>query len=191
MPYSKQQIRENMAAKRKALDPEWVEAASGSVIERFRQMEVFRSAGTVALYKAIAGEIILEPLFEICWDAGKKTCIPLFNAVEKKYEMVEIDESTCFKTGHYGILEPVSPRAPLPLSTIDLMAVPGVAFDFRGNRLGRGGGFYDRFLDRFGGVSAAVAFDFQLLPQVPVEEHDLPVEWIVTERKVIKVTKER
>ena len=71
------------------------------------------------------------------------------------------------------------------------MVVPGVAFDRTGNRLGRGGGYYDRFLSGFQGVTAAVAFSFQLLDQIPIEKHDIPVDLVVTPQNILKVRNER
>ncbi|MDH3982024.1 MAG: 5-formyltetrahydrofolate cyclo-ligase, partial [Kiritimatiellaceae bacterium] len=82
-----------------------------------------------------------------------------------------------------GIKEPISPTL-VPLDEIDLIAVPGVAFDLTRNRLGRGGGYYDRILEDFGGTSVAVAFGFQILEEIPVDPHDEPVDILITEIKV-------
>ena len=100
--------------------------------------------------------------------------------------MAEITKETLMQTAHYGIQEPISPIL-IPSDLINVMAVPGVAFDRRGNRLGRGGGYYDRLLNNFCGYAVAVAFDFQVLPKIPYESHDIPVNEIVTETKLIKV----
>jgi len=177
---SKQDIRKQVEAKRKALDAQWLKAASARVVENLQSLEVFQSSETVALYMAIAGEVNLDSLFPKCWELGKRTCIPVFNAKTKLYEMAEITpETECF-TGHYGIQEPLSP-ALFPMGNVDLVVVPGVAFDREGSRLGRGGGYYDRLLEGFSGASVAVAFDFQILPKIPLEQHDKPVDILVTE----------
>lgn len=181
---TKQQIRAEIGARRKALDPRRVADASASIIGRFQTLEAFRTSETVALYKAIGGEVILEALFSECWTLGKRTCIPVFNPSLKIYEFAEITPDTPFKTGHYGIQEPIGVE-PVSVEKINLMVVPGVAFDRKGNRLGRGGGYYDRLLAGFGGISAAVAFDFQLFPEIPREPHDRPVDFIVTETKIL------
>ena len=183
---SKQQVRRDIEARRRALDPCWVEAASVLIIRNFQTLEVFQSAGTIALYMAIGGEVNLDSLFPECWKSGKRTCIPVFNTEAKLYEMAEITHETDYKTGHYGIREPISPT-PFPMHEIDLVAVPGVAFDRKGRRLGRGGGYYDRLLAGFSGVSAALAFDFQILPAIPVDLHDRSVDALVTETKMINV----
>ena len=181
---SKERIRKEIEAQRRALDFQWLEAASARIVERFQTQEAFQSSETVALYMAFAGEVELGPLFSNCWKLSKRTCIPLFNTKTKVYEMAEVSAATEYRIGHYGIREPLSPTL-LPMDEIDLIAVPGVAFDRKGNRLGRGGGYYDRLLEGFSGVAAAVAFDFQILPNIPCEAHDKPVHALATETKLL------
>jgi len=183
---SKPEIREVIATRRKALNPHWQENASREVADRFQNLEVFQSAETIALYMSIGGEVSLESLFTECWQQGKRTCIPVFNADTQRYEMAELAADTPCNTGRFGIREPISP-ALIPLNEIDLMTVPGVAFDRRGNRLGRGGGYYDRLLEGFQGRTVGIAFDFQILPEIPTSNHDQAVEWIVTESKIFNL----
>ena len=135
---------------------------------------------------AIGGGVSLQTLFSGCWKLDKRTCIPVFNEETKHYEMAEIIEDTPCRIGHYGIREPLSP-AFVAMNEIDLVAVPGVAFDPNGNRLGRGGGYYDRLLEGFCGHATGIAFDFQLLPRVPADAHDQPVGCIVTETKILNI----
>ena len=183
MPQTKQQIRATIAAQRKSFDFQWLERASDQIVTNFLTLEVFHSSETVALYMAIGGEVRMDSLFTECWKRGKRTCIPVFNAERNVYDMAEISPETCFKVGNYGIKEPISPTL-VPLDEIDLIAVPGVAFDLTRNRLGRGGGYYDRILEDFGGTSVAVAFGFQILEEIPVDPHDEPVDILITEIKV-------
>ncbi len=186
MPPSKQQLRSTIAAKRSALDAQWLHDNSARVVERLHAHEAFSAAKTVALYMAIDGEVQLNGLFPSCRETGKQTCIPLFNPELKRYEMAQINADTRFRTGNYGIPEPISPVL-ISLDSIDLMIVPGVAFDAAGNRLGRGGGYYDRLLAGFSGFSAAVAFDFQIVSEVPCAAHDRPVDCVITPTKILKV----
>ena len=183
---TKQNIRREMAAKRKALEAQWLEAASVKVAKNLQSLDAFRAAQTVALYMGMDGEVDLDGLFPICRKLGKRTCIPVFNAKTKLYEMAEITENTPCHTGHYGIREPISPSL-VAMNDIDLIAVPGIAFDPNGTRLGRGGGYYDRLLEGFRGYAAGVAFDFQILPQIPADAHDQPVECIATETRILNI----
>lgn len=186
---SKERIRREIEVQRKTLDFQWLETASAQVVKNFQTLEAFKNAETVALYMAIDGEVQLDSLFSTCWKLGKRTCIPVFNADAGIYEMAEITAETRFKSGQYGIREPVAPEL-VSSNWIDLMVVPGVAFDRKGNRLGRGGGYYDRLLDGFSGHSAAVAFDFQLFPEIPHTSHDIPVDSIATETIIVEVQNE-
>lgn len=186
---SKQEIRRQMEARRRALDEDTLAAAGTRIIDRLCGLEVFRQAETVGLYMAAAGEVNLDPLLNVCRSAGKRTAIPLFREESRSYAMSLVSPDTPFRTGHYGIREPRTP-APCPVEQIELMVVPGVAFDRTGRRLGRGGGYYDRLLAGFPHTAAAVALDFQLLPEIPSQTHDLPVRLIVTEKRVINVLKE-
>jgi 5-formyltetrahydrofolate cyclo-ligase len=183
---SKEQIRKKIEVQRRVLDTQWVEAASARIVENFLTQDVFLSAKTIAFYMAIGGEANLGSLFPTCWKLGKRTCIPVFDADSNLYKMAGIAADTPCRTGRYGIREPISPTL-VSMDQIDLIAVPGVAFDPHGNRLGRGGGHYDRLLEGFRGVAVGIAFDFQLLPQIPAEAHDRPVGGIVTESKILNI----
>jgi len=179
-----------MAEKRHLLDIQWLTNASLHIAAHIQRLEAFITAERIALYKAIAGEVDLECLFSACWDQDKRTFIPVFDRALKAYKMAEITAETRYITGHYGIQEPETPSL-VPIDDIDLIILPGVAFDTNGNRLGRGGGYYDRMLDGFSGKTVAAAFEFQLISNIPNESHDMPVNCIVTESKVVDVCNER
>jgi 5-formyltetrahydrofolate cyclo-ligase len=179
MMEEKKEIRRKMARQRAALSAAEVSAKSTRIVDKILKNSAFEGAACVALYKALLGEVDLESLFSICWIAGKRTAIPFFNPETRLYEMVEVDEKTVYQTAHYGILEPLCP-ALLSLSAVDLMILPGVAFTPNGQRLGRGGGYYDRLLEGFSGQTLGVAFDFQILPDIPLQPHDLPVDQLIS-----------
>jgi 5-formyltetrahydrofolate cyclo-ligase len=184
---NKQDIRREMAAQRMALDPQWIESASERIISKIRSMEAYQSAESIALYMAVDGEVKVDALFRDCWNAGKCTCIPFFHADTGVYEMAELTPDTECRPGPCGIREPAAP-VPFALDAIDLMVVPGVAFDEAGHRLGHGKGYYDRLLAGFSGISVAPAFNFQILPAIPVEGHDRPVNIIITETNFSNVS---
>jgi 5-formyltetrahydrofolate cyclo-ligase len=183
---TKPKLRKEIEARRQALKPNEITAMSAQAMANFKKLEAFQSAKTVALYRAISGEVNIDPLFSTCRELGKRTCIPVFNPASDVYEMAEVTDQTEYRIGHYGIREPCSATF-TPMNQIDLVALPGVAFDRKGNRLGRGGGYYDRLMADFTGFSAALAFDFQILPHLPCEAHDQPVQAIVTNAAVINV----
>ena len=186
---TKEQLRREVGDRRTALDPGWVRKASSRIVARLQGLDAYKSAKCIALYKAIAGEVDLENLFSTCWNSGKRTCVPVFNCSQNAYEMAETGSQTRYSRGNHGIQEPENASL-VPVGDVDLIIVPGVAFDNNGNRLGRGGGYYDRILEGFCGVKAAVAFEFQLFADIPHETNDIPVNCIVTESKVYDVCNE-
>ncbi|MEE9368785.1 MAG: 5-formyltetrahydrofolate cyclo-ligase [Pontiella sp.] len=183
---TKPQLRQNIFLKRRGLDIQWLKDASAEIEKNISCLDPFTAAETVALYMGISGEVSLDTLFSSCWNLGQRTCIPVFNNETKLYEMAEVTRKTRFKIGRYGIKEPINPLL-VSEQEIDLMILPGVAFDSHGNRVGRGGGYYDRLLVKFSGITIGVAFDFQVYHQIPTEPHDKPVDFIVTETKTVEV----
>lgn len=183
---SKNEVRKPIEQQRRAHSAEWIDIASRKIVERVLAQPTFREANSVALYMAIAGEVNLDALLELCWTAKKQTAIPIFDAGSKCYQLAAITPETRFITGHYGIREPATTQ-PINVENIDLFLIPGVAFDEAGNRLGRGGGYYDRLLKNFNGTRMAVAFDFQLAEHIPTDPHDIPMHAILTETKTINV----
>ena len=175
-----------MTEQRKNLDADTVVASSRKIAENLSKLGAFRSAQTVSLYLAIGNEVDLEALSALCWAQGKQVVIPVFNTETNGYELAEWNPETLLATGKYGIREPRDPMT-MPLETVDFMAVPGLAFDRHGNRLGRGGGHYDRLMAGFEGFSAGAAYGFQIVDAIPVDPHDIPLDAVVTESDFFKV----
>ena len=178
-------LRRHIARRRRRLSAAFVEAAGRRIREHLALLPPFRRAHTIALYLALPGEVNLDPLFSYCRSRGRRTCVPVFDPERRTYHFAEIFPSSPLRRGNYGIREPAGTRI-VPVEEIDLVVVPAVAFDPAGNRLGRGGGYYDRLLENFSGTAVGVAFGFQLLSAVPVDLHDRPVDFIVTERRILR-----
>ena len=186
---TKPQVRKAISDHRKKLTSSWIRDRSACVADSFLKLDTFNRAKTVALYKAIQGEVDLNAVFLACWKLGKRTCIPVYNSEQNIYELSEVNPETEYSMGNYGIQEPRSTSL-ISASEIDLFAVPGVAFDSHGNRVGRGGGYYDRLLQNISGTAVAVAFDFQILPDVPFDAHDIRMHILITETKMVNVCNE-
>jgi 5-formyltetrahydrofolate cyclo-ligase len=151
-------------------------AASAAAQERLARSELARAARVVGLYRALPSECGTDLLAA----AFKEICYPC--VVPSQRELV-FRRSGAFVAGALGIEEPTGPL--VPLSEIDLLVVPAVAVDLRGRRLGRGRGHYDATLAAFRGVSVALVLEAQLVPEVPVGEHDRPVSAVCTEARLI------
>ena len=103
-------------------------------------------------------------------------------------EAVKIVDLTNLKEDKYGILEPTKDIEAMNKNELDLVIMPGLAFDTNGGRLGYGGGYYDKYLQKIAGnlSKVALAYDFQIVQEVPKEEHDIKVDYIITEKREIE-----
>jgi 5-formyltetrahydrofolate cyclo-ligase len=170
------------------------EALAGKSIaaqERFLAAFPPGTGGMVALYEAAGGEVGTERIRARYLDAGAFLFYPkvMENGSLSFYPYAGEDG---WVKGKYGLLEPRVPAGVAGLrSGFDLVVVPGMAFDTMGRRLGKGYGYYDRFLNGLAGtaVTVGLAFSRQLLPEVPVEDWDVPVDAVVTEDGVIRVSR--
>lgn len=197
MMESKTSIRAKTLEKRNLLSPEEVAGRSEAIIKRLFSLERFGQAKTVMAYMSFRNEVSTEQLIVQCLRSGKKVVVPRVEkstpdasgGVVKSLGVYELKEAGKHMTaGYMGIAEPDASvlRRVDPLE-IDLVAVPGVAFDRSRNRIGYGGGYYDRFLRtlRPDCLKAGVAFELQLFDSLPAAEYDLPVDIIVTEERII------
>lgn len=143
----------------------------------------FAAARSVALYSPIRNEVATDVLFAAAVAAGKQVFFPRVRAAE--LEFAAVDRISALQPGSFGIHEP-GPAAAVA-GAIDLVVVPGVAFDRRGHRLGYGRGFYDRYLAAAGATmdKVGLCYRFQLLDRLPDDQHDQELDWLVTEDAVI------
>jgi len=158
-----------------------------SCTQRFLASTVYRGAGTVALYRALPGEMDLVPVESQATRDGKTIVFPRVTAART----LEFASSAHgFSPGPLGLSQPAGPT--VPLDEIDLFVVPGLAFDRHGNRLGRGRGYYDVTLDAASQtLRVALLFDFQLVDSVPTLPHDERVDVLVLPDESIDVTPPR
>lgn len=186
----KEAIRNEMRERLRELDQAETVARSTEVCRRVAAWEGFGRAGVVMLYLPIGGEVDVAGLALRAFQDGKSVCVPRMDWKFRRMTAVEIrgfdDE---FEQRQHGVREPVSGRA-IPIEEIDLVIVPGLAFDPSCRRLGRGGGFYDRFLAHpalgaHGASLCGVCFDFQVIDEAPAEEHDVPLTAVATDRRLI------
>jgi 5-formyltetrahydrofolate cyclo-ligase len=146
-----------------------------------------RSARTILFFAPLADELDVWPLLEKFLAAGKICALPFFDSVTQTYSARRVQNLAAdISIGKFGVREPASSCAEIPLEKFDLILAPGVAFDWNGNRLGRGRGFYDRLLTKTGGLKCGVGYDFQLIGKIPVEPHDARVNFVVTPGRCLK-----
>jgi 5-formyltetrahydrofolate cyclo-ligase len=149
----------------------------------------FDAARVVMLYLSTPHEIDTAPLALRCWQEGKTVVVPKVSWDQRRMLPVEINSLQTGMTTHavHKIREPIAGK-PIPLDLIDLVIVPGIGFTATGYRIGRGMGFYDRFLaqSEFVGMSCGLAFAEQVIDDVPVLDHDMPLSMLVTDREITR-----
>jgi 5-formyltetrahydrofolate cyclo-ligase len=170
------------------LSPEERARASARVCGLVEGLPEYAAARSVAAYCALPDEIDLHELMERALGAGRDVLVPLTDRGARRIGFVSIaDPRRDLREGAYGILEPRRGMPLADLSHLDLVLVPGRAFDARGGRLGRGGGYYDGFLSRLaprasgGALKLGVGFACQLVERVPMEVRDVRLDRVVTD----------
>jgi 5-formyltetrahydrofolate cyclo-ligase len=184
----KASIRKDMKATLASLPAEEIVIRSRMACEHVSGSAEFRSAGAIMGYMPIPGEVDCLPLALSAWQAGKTFLVPRVSWDQRRMLAVRIDSlDDDLHEARYGIREPVRGE-PWPIEDIDLIIVPALAYDRSGNRLGRGGGFYDRFLadPHFGAITCGLAFAEQVMPELPSERHDRPVDMLATDTELLR-----
>lgn len=163
-------------------------AASGQACALLLRQKAWREADSVLLYAPMSSELDLWPLLNEALAAGKTVALPRFLADREQYEAGQVCRpGQDLKTGRFGIREPAGHCPVVAISRLDLLLVPGVAFDVRGRRLGRGKGFFDQLLVAACGRTCGVGFDEQIVDEIPVEPHDISVNCILTPTRWIEL----
>lgn len=180
---NKSLIRQNMLQSRRALSAADVSVLSCRAQRNFIASDVFRRARVLALYSPVHQEIATERIAAAAIEAGKRICYP--RVAGQTLVFGEVASPEALRPGRFSIPEPL-PAAPRLDGVIDVLLVPGLAFDVQGFRLGYGRGYYDRYLaDVAAGVLAVgLCYDFQVCAAVPQEPHDRRLDWLVTESSV-------
>lgn len=163
-------------------------AGSAEACARLERQPCWRQARAVLLYAPVGMELDVWPLVLAALAAGKLVALPRFDSATQRYAGCQITEpERDLASGRYGIREPAAHCARLPLNRLDFILVPGVAFDLHGRRLGRGKGYFDQMLAEPHGATCGVAFEEQLVRQVPVAPHDISVNCILTPSRWVEV----
>ena len=156
-------------------------AASLQLCALLEKQELWQKAQSILFYAPLPDE---PDIWQLLLDsiARKKTVLlPRFEVEQGHYSACLIrDVSRDLRAGKFGIREPVETCEKIPLNRLDLILVPGIAFDLQGHRLGRGKGFYDRLLATLHGPTCGVAFDQQIVERIPIEPHDIRLNYILT-----------
>ena len=157
------------------LSPEEKSRLSEKIIFKIEQLPEFKEAKNILLFRSLPDEVILDAIFDK-WSSSKRLILPVVKGDELELRYYEGTES--LKTGAFGIEEPQGELF-TEWDKIDMVLVPGVAFDCRKNRLGRGKGYYDKILPKLSGIKIGVCFPCQLVAFVPCREWDVKVDEVI------------
>lgn len=193
MKQLKKELRKRIIEKRDRLSPEEIQKKSLLVAGNLMHVPEFQQAKTVMSFLSFQSEVRTEPVIRALMEKGVRVAVPVCVPGERKLilsELKDLDED--IEIGFYCLPEPkAEKRRPLDPKEVEVALVPGVVFTREGWRLGYGGGYYDKFLARNPHVfKIALAFELQLQHEVPLESHDVPVDCVVTEERVVRVTRE-
>lgn len=181
-------LRKKMRSMRESMPKEDRDKASHEIVSRLIENSVYQQSTTIMAYASMPEEIQLNELFDHAFANNKILAIPLIigRGTMRPVFLPTIEDLV---VGDFGIMTVRQDcRTFVEFNDIDCIIVPGAAFDRQGNRLGLGGGYYDRFLKRVPNAKRiALAFDYQLIDSVPAESHDTKMNIIITESETIEL----
>lgn len=187
----RKELRRTFRNKRLALSTAQQIRAGKQLVSQFKKHAVFQSAQNVALYLAFNGEINTQALIDHLWSLKRNVFVPILHPFCNGQLLFQAyTPSTQMRHNQFGILEPsLDVRYVCPLEKLQLILTPLVAFDTNGNRLGMGGGFYDRTLaalqnKKHQATVAGLAHELQLTSTLPIETWDIPLPYILTSSKL-------
>lgn len=166
------------------------------IANKLYESEYYKEASKIFIYVSFGAEINTKIIINKALNDGKKIYIPRSDYKTKLMEAVQIKSLNELIEDSYGILSPNSENEPIDPNELDLIIMPGVAFDKNGGRMGYGAGFYDRYLKRIAKANhkripkVALAYDVQIVERVPMYKEDMPIDYILSEKENIICTTE-
>jgi len=182
-------LRRQFRAEAKKHPPAECSGASKEICERLQEQSGWRQARSVLLFFPLLDEPDIQPLMAQALASGKTITLPRHEAPNDEYTACQVlNPGIELRSGRFGVLEPTQKCPVVPINELDFILVPGIAFTPLGARLGRGKGYYDRWLAQAPGVKCGVAFDWQVTVEIPMERHDIYVDCVCTPSRWHEVT---
>lgn len=179
----KRLLRAAVRARSRALDGAYQQAASAAICRHLTVQSAYQNAAVVLAFVGTKREVDTQTLFRSVWADGKTLCVPRCREGHLM-DVCAIRSYDDLEPGAYGILEPKADCPLISAQDIDFAVIPCLAFDRSGNRLGQGGGYYDRFLSRLTCPTFLVCRDRLVVEHVPSQAHDRRCDYLVTESGV-------
>lgn len=189
---AKKIIRQEVLLKRDSIPENIRKEKDAAIRQGIIRLPEFTDAKTILFYASFRSEADTSEMIKITLGQGKRATLPKVDKKNKKLLLYEIKDMSELMQGYMGISEPsVSEKRLTEIDNIDLIIIPGAAFDVSGNRLGYGAGFYDRLLTGMKNKIPVIApaYEEQIVENIPSEPHDVRVDKIVTDKRVISTIK--
>lgn len=186
---SKSKIRKRILNVRNNMSKEDVKKNSNAIMDKITSLDIYKHSKVVFIYMDFKNEVMTSNLIKRMLSEKKRVAIPYTDSINTVLIPSEITKESDLKQNSFGYFEPKS-ILPVNIEEIDLVIVPGVVFDKNLNRIGFGKGYYDKILNRLkpSAKKVALAHDFQVLEDIPAEEHDVKMDMIITEKNIYPFT---
>ena len=185
--HTKRELRSRMRSVRAVLPASARAERSRAAAERVMELAEYTGAQTIIGFSAIQKEIDPGDLLARARASGKTVGLP--RVVGDLLDLHEFRDVSELEEGAFGVLEPAASAPVIAADSVDLVIVPGLAFDTRGHRLGYGRAFYDRVLPQMArAFRVGIAYDFQIVMELPDDAHDVPMHAVVTDQRVLRVS---
>lgn len=187
-PDLKATLRKEALSRRDSIPLPVRKIKDSAISERFFVLENFTESNMILLYASFRSEVDTEGIIRKAIEMGKKVLLPRVNLGETRLDLYEISSPDDLSPGYMGIPEPDAKEENLRgIEDVGVAVLPGAAFDSNGSRLGYGKGYYDRLLSESGArpVLVALAYEEQILENIPSEAHDVKMDLILTDRRLI------
>ncbi|HEC72536.1 MAG TPA: 5-formyltetrahydrofolate cyclo-ligase [Thermoplasmatales archaeon] len=183
----KNALRKRLLDIRKKLSHNEVLEISKKIEEKLFSLKEFQKASTILFYVSYDNEVYTHDMIKRCLHSGKNIVVPVSDTKNEILILSKLENWHDLEKGSYGILEPKKIIKISP-SELDLIIVPGVGFDEKGNRLGHGKGYYDKLLQKSNVKTIGLAFECQIVEKITTGQNDIPVDIIITEKRIINIT---
>jgi 5-formyltetrahydrofolate cyclo-ligase len=186
MSHSKKELRHKIIKQLESLSEQDVRILNHRIQERLFKSDRWSQAKVIGITISRRREIETRHVIEKAWQEGKDVTVPKCFPDDKSMAFYTITDFKQLEEVYFGLKEPkVNGAVAVEPSQIDLLIVPGVCYTKKGYRVGYGGGYYDRYLQHFLGNTLSLLFECQLVKDIPTEKFDIPVELMITEKRII------
>lgn len=183
----KKQLRKAIKEKRNTLDHDTCLSSDTAILETICTWDIYQKAEVIFCFVGTKDEINTKPILEDIFKRGKRVGVPkcIAKGIMEVYEIHSLDDLV---PGKYGILEPVDTCKKISPEEIDLALIPCLSCSMDGRRLGYGGGYYDRYLNQVTGTQAVLCRTALMCEDIPMEEHDRTMNFVICEEGVVNIS---